>query len=200
MHAHTHLSTPPMNTPYQYTPSTHPITLSPPLSTPTYFHSPPPSPSSTSYIYPLHLPPPGDQLNTSVTGPGATVALGLIYIKSKNLEIAKRLHLPHTAFALDSVRPDLLLYRAMAKCLVLWDDIGITEGWIDAQVPLVVRQALFGGTPVATAGGGGRGGKTLDVRTAFVVYLNVISGLCWGMGLVYAGKNPPLHDQHQHHY
>ena len=80
----------------------------------------------------------------------------------------------------------------MAKCLVLWDDIGTTEGWIDAQVPMVVRQALFGETPMTTVGGGGGGVKSLDVRTAFVVYLNVISGLCWGMGLVYAGKTQNL--------
>jgi anaphase-promoting complex subunit 1 len=82
----------------------------------------------------------GDQINTGVTGPGAAIALGLVYVQSKNPDIARRLELPSTTFALESVRPDLLLYRAAARCLVLWDDAEPSSAWIDAQVPAVVTQ------------------------------------------------------------
>lgn len=133
----------------------------------------------------------GDQLNTGVTGPGAAIALGLIYIRSGNDEICRRLSQPQTAFALDSIRPDLLLYRAVARCLVLWDAVEPTAEWIDKQIPDAVTRSLFP-TPIAEKKNpisrrDTRGKVDLDPRSALSVYLNIITGNCWGIGLVFAG-------------
>ena len=145
----------------------------------------------------------GDKLNTGITGPGAAVALGLIYIRSGNEEICSRLALPHTAFALDSVRPDLLLYRAVSRCLILWDAVEPTSAWIDSQVPEAIIRSLFPsqilpgdhipgkriipGDHIPGKRRDTRGKVDLDPRSALAVYLNIITGYCWGMGLVYAG-------------
>lgn len=134
----------------------------------------------------------GDKLNTGITGPGAAVALGLIYIRSGNEDICRRLALPQTAFALDSVRPDLLLYRAVSRCLVLWDAVEPTSAWIDSQVPDAIIRSLFPsqiipGDHVPGKRREARGKVDLDPRSALAVYLNIITGYCWGMGLVYAG-------------
>lgn len=132
----------------------------------------------------------GDQLNTGVTGPGAAVALGLIYIRSGNEEICNRLTLPQTAFALESIRPDLLLYRAVARCLVLWEAIDPTDAWIDTQTPEAVTRSLFPSKiPVEGTKMYRRENRKveLDPRSALAVYLNVVTGHCWGIGLVFAG-------------
>ena len=133
----------------------------------------------------------GDQLNTGVTGPGAAVALGLIYIRSGNQEICRRLSLPQTAFALESIRPDLLLYRAVARCLVLWDAVEPTAAWIDSQTPDAVTRSLFPIKGLAEnklpSRRETRGKVELDPRSALSVYLNVVTGHCWGIGLVFAG-------------
>lgn len=132
----------------------------------------------------------GDQLNIGVTGPGAAVALGLIYIRSGNEEICHRLSLPQTAFALESIRPDLLLYRAVARCLVLWDTVDPTDAWIDSQTPHAVIRSLFPSTIQAeneNVRRKERGKVDLDPRSALAVYLNVVTGHCWGIGLVFAG-------------
>jgi anaphase-promoting complex subunit 1 len=52
--------------------------------------------------------------NVDVTSPGATVALGLIYLRTGNRAIAARLEIPNTTFHLDFIRPDCLLLRALA--------------------------------------------------------------------------------------
>ena len=55
----------------------------------------------------------GPQVNIDVTSAGATVALGLMYLKTNNVAVAARLAVPHTLFLLDYVRPDLLMVRQL---------------------------------------------------------------------------------------
>ena len=50
-------------------------------------------------------------MNTNITAAGATVALGLVYLKTNNRQIAGRLSIPSTQYELDLVRSDLLLLR-----------------------------------------------------------------------------------------
>lgn len=46
-----------------------------------------------------------DMVNTTITAPGALVALALIYLKSNNRQVADRIQLPHTFEAMDYVTP-----------------------------------------------------------------------------------------------
>ena len=68
--------------------------------------------------------------------------------------------MPHTLFALDNIRPDLLMFRAMSTCLILWDEDGdedeqvegggeggggvrLTTAWVRSQLPSLLLQGLF---------------------------------------------------------
>ena len=83
----------------------------------------------------------GNYVNVNVTAPGATVALGLIFLKSNNQSVAARLALPETHFLLDYVRPDLLLLRVIARNLVLWDDVQPTTDWLNSQLPDILKRS-----------------------------------------------------------
>eukprot|EP00814_Leptocylindrus_danicus_P021824 CAMPEP_0116010592 /NCGR_PEP_ID=MMETSP0321-20121206/4085_1 /TAXON_ID=163516 /ORGANISM="Leptocylindrus danicus var. danicus, Strain B650" /LENGTH=1159 /DNA_ID=CAMNT_0003479705 /DNA_START=267 /DNA_END=3746 /DNA_ORIENTATION=+ len=79
-------------------------------------------------------------LNTDITAPAATLALGLMYMKTGDKNIASRMDIPDTNFLLDYVRPDLLLLRVVARSLILWDDVLANDEWIEAQLPSVVKE------------------------------------------------------------
>jgi len=77
----------------------------------------------------------GEYINTDVTAPGATLALGLMYIRSGNKSVAARLNLPETQFLLDYVRSDFLLLRVISKSLILWENVEPTTSWVNSQFP-----------------------------------------------------------------
>ncbi|GMI26641.1 hypothetical protein TeGR_g303, partial [Tetraparma gracilis] len=178
----------------------------------------------------------GEYVNVDVTAPGATLGLGLIYLRSGNRAVAARLALPQTGPDLDDVRPDFLLYRVVARSLVMWDEIEPTEEWVEEQIPKVVSRvwaglgeisSVFGGfggvvlvggedegeeeeedKEAKSSGGGarkkGRGkgkgkgrGKEkekqeeedsdVDKMTAKQVFVHVVAGTCFSLGLRFAG-------------
>ncbi len=53
----------------------------------------------------------GDHINVHVTGHGATIALGLMFLKTENRAIAQLFDPPQTLTLLDRIRPDFLLIR-----------------------------------------------------------------------------------------
>jgi anaphase-promoting complex subunit 1 len=102
----------------------------------------------------------GNVINTDVSAVGAIVALSLIYMKcaatqnincyiifaqifsffecrSNNQEVANRIALPKSSYLLDRVRPDILFFKALGRCLILWDTVEPTEDWLAAGVPQV---------------------------------------------------------------
>ncbi|CAH2241616.1 jg3948 [Pararge aegeria aegeria] len=85
----------------------------------------------------------GGTVNLDVTSPGATVALGLLYLRSNSAAVAEWLKPPATAYLLDFVRPDLLMLRVIARGLVLWDSIEASEEWIESQVPPTIKPYCF---------------------------------------------------------
>jgi anaphase-promoting complex subunit 1 len=155
----------------------------------------------------------GESINTDVTAPGATLALGLIYMKSGNRSIASALALPDTHFLLEYVRPDFLMLRVIARSLILWDDVQPSKAWIEAQLPSVVRTACRQMRAVAKKTTGlsdGTGVDGADMETEVLVdensvlpssqqdqdydrqavrqiYTHVIAGACFSIGLRYAG-------------
>ena len=47
----------------------------------------------------------------------------------------------------EAVRPDVLLLRAMARALVLWDEVAPTRDWVEAQVPAACAAVSGATTP-----------------------------------------------------
>ena len=83
-----------------------------------------------------------EDININLTSPGACIALGLMYIRSNNKTIAQRLLIPSTSYALNLLRPDLLIFRCCMGCLVEWDSTIPSEEWIASKVPNVVLHTL----------------------------------------------------------
>jgi hypothetical protein len=64
----------------------------------------------------------GDKINITVTSPSAVVALSLIYLRSGNVRIASAMSPGSTAQSLETIRPDVLLLRCMARVLIMWGE------------------------------------------------------------------------------
>jgi len=134
----------------------------------------------------------GDRLNTDVTGPGATLALGLIYMQSGNEAIAAALALPETHFTLEFVRPDLLSLRIISRSLVMWDTVTPSVEWVESQIPAAVNDAYIQMKETARAAACGQNKKNrhrlnFDRRAVRQIYVHCVSGACFSLGLRYAG-------------
>ena len=57
----------------------------------------------------------GSSVNLDVTAPGATIALGLMYLGTGNKAVADWMAPPETQYLLDFVRPDFLMFRILAR-------------------------------------------------------------------------------------
>lgn len=122
----------------------------------------------------------GDMVNIDVTGPGATLCLGLMFFQTDNRAVANWMMPPDTKYLLDFVRPDLLLLRIIAKGLILWNDIEATEEWLDRQIPEILKFDLKRGPPVDET-------KFVDDEAVCQAYCNIITGAAFTIGLKYAG-------------
>uniref|UniRef100_A0A3Q3R8Z7 Uncharacterized protein n=1 Tax=Monopterus albus TaxID=43700 RepID=A0A3Q3R8Z7_MONAL len=79
----------------------------------------------------------GDTINVDVTCPGATLALAMIYLKTNNRSIADWLKPPDTWFLLDFIKPEFLLLRTLARCIIMWDEILPNTEWVRSNIPQV---------------------------------------------------------------
>jgi anaphase-promoting complex subunit 1 len=86
----------------------------------------------------------GESINTNVTCPGATLALGLIYFNSCDRLIAEWFAPPDSAYLLDSIRPDFLLLRTLARNLIMWKYILPTQTWLLGQLSPLLRAIVRG--------------------------------------------------------
>ena len=140
----------------------------------------------------------GEAVNTDVTAPGATLALGFIYMMTGNQTIASAIALPDTHFLLEYVRPDFLMLRVIARAMILWDDVMPSVEWIESQLPVVVRQAIRQMERLAQKNAGysmdeesaknePKVQQDFDRHAVRQMYVHVIAGACFGVGLRFAG-------------
>jgi anaphase-promoting complex subunit 1 len=136
----------------------------------------------------------GESINIDVTAPGATLALGLMYMKSGNKTIASAISLPDTHFLLEYVRPDFLMFRVIARALILWDEVEPTEEWIQAQIPKAASSAYAEMRDLAERiqldgadAAGGNNDKDYDRQAVRFIYTHVIAAACFSIGLRFAG-------------
>jgi anaphase-promoting complex subunit 1 len=106
---------------------------------------------------------------------GATIALMIIFMKTNDSVLAKKIDIPDTTVRFDYVRPDLFLLRTLARHIIMWDSIQPTPEWISSSLPEVYR---------------GRS-RLVDVRrlrSEDMPFFNIIAGLCFALGLRHAGS------------
>jgi anaphase-promoting complex subunit 1 len=113
----------------------------------------------------------------NLTSPAATIALGLMYLRTERQDIADILAIPDTVLELNRIQPSFLLMRTVARALILWDSITPTPAWLQTQLPAAIAKAVEAC----------RGDKA-NMEDAFeLAYFNIIAGCCFAIGLKYAG-------------
>jgi anaphase-promoting complex subunit 1 len=135
----------------------------------------------------------GNFINTDLTSPAATMALSFMYMKTGNKTIAATVELPSTHFLLEWVRPDFLGLRVLAKSLILWDDVKASKEWVEDQIPKVVRTAYAEMRERAkrmSLGLAVKGRHTYeyDRKALRQMYVHVLTGACFSIGVRFAGS------------
>ncbi|ORY08304.1 hypothetical protein K493DRAFT_29218 [Basidiobolus meristosporus CBS 931.73] len=120
-------------------------------------------------------------INTDITAPGATLALGLMYIRTQNQVVAEKLRIPDNWAQLESIRPDFTALRVISRNLILWSSIEPTEEWIQSQIPDSIKPALKSspGSPSISL-------PYRESMKRFCYY--IVAGACFSIGLKYAGS------------
>lgn len=115
----------------------------------------------------------------NVTSAPATLALGLMYLRTGRQEIAAILEISQSASDLQLVRPDLLFVRTLGRSLILWEEIADSETWIDSNLPAFLRTSL---------GKRQRDGSSVGAQqTLDLARFNILAGACFALALKYAG-------------
>ncbi|CAG9853978.1 unnamed protein product [Phyllotreta striolata] len=120
----------------------------------------------------------GTSVNLDVTAPGATLALGLMYLGTNNKAVADWMAPPQTQYLLDFVRPDFLLLRTLSRSLILWNDVEPTKEWVENQIPSTIRPYCMV-NPTHNL--------NIDYEAMNQAYCNIVAGASFALGLKFAG-------------
>lgn len=112
---------------------------------------------------------------------GATVAIGLLFLKTHNEAVANRIDMPSTVEQFDYVRPDILLLRIVARNIIMWDNIEPTHEWINSRLPKTFRTKTAGDRRLHIKL------KDQPLSTTWLPIYNIVAGLCWSIALKHAG-------------
>ena len=105
---------------------------------------------------------------------GATVAIALIFMKTENRAIARKVDVPDTLHQFDYVRPDIFLLRTVAKNLIMWKGIQANDAWVLNNVPYEFRRFY-------------QLRSIKKLRSFLMPFYNILTGLLWSVALKYAG-------------
>ncbi|KAK3904354.1 hypothetical protein C8A05DRAFT_13763 [Staphylotrichum tortipilum] len=106
---------------------------------------------------------------------GAVVAITLIYMKSEDQIVARKIDVPDSLVQFDYVRPDILLLRTVAKNLILWSEVEPTFNWVKNSLPSEYRPR-FELTAVS------------KLQSKDLPFFSILAGLCFALGLRFAGS------------
>ncbi|XP_037553834.1 anaphase-promoting complex subunit 1 [Nematolebias whitei] len=117
----------------------------------------------------------GDTINVDVTCPGATLAFAMIYLKTNNRSISDWLKPPDTWFLLDFIKPEFLLLRTLARCIIMWDEILPNTEWVKSNIPQIMR-------------GNFDTSEDINMETMAQAQDYITAGACMALGLRFAGS------------
>lgn len=109
---------------------------------------------------------------------GATIAFALIYMKTNDESIARKIDIPDTLHQFDYVRPDIFLLRTLARHLILWSSMSPTPSFIRSSLPQAFRHR----SSLTT---------THHLSSSDMPFFNILAGLCLALGLRFAGSHSP---------
>ncbi|KAG6812695.1 hypothetical protein H0H92_001324 [Tricholoma furcatifolium] len=112
----------------------------------------------------------------NLTSPAATIALGMMYMRTERQDIADILTIPDTVIALNRIQPSFIVIRTIARALIMWDAVSPTSEWLAEQLPLPLRKVFDGNRPAKI------GDDTMELA-----YYNILAAGCFVIGLKYAG-------------
>ncbi|MCJ1402881.1 Anaphase-promoting complex subunit 1 [Xylographa trunciseda] len=105
---------------------------------------------------------------------GAVIAITLIFMKTEDETLARKIDIPDTTHQFDYVRPDIFLLRTVARHLIMWNEISPTYAWIYKHLPMLYQHHFKL-----------NGFRVLKIDD--MPLLNIIAGLCFTIGLRFAG-------------
>lgn len=106
---------------------------------------------------------------------GSVMALALIFMKSEDHIVARKIDVPESVVQFDYIRPDILLLRTVAKNLILWSKMEPTFDWIFNNLPPAYRfrHKLNG---------------TITLQSTDLPFFSIVAGLCFSLALRFAGS------------
>jgi anaphase-promoting complex subunit 1 len=105
----------------------------------------------------------------------SVVAFTLIFMKSENKVLARKIDVPDSLLQFDYVRPDIFLLRTLARHLILWSKITASFEWIKNSLPEPYRNRCKL--------------ETIKKLTSDdLAFYNIIAGLCFSIALRHAGS------------
>lgn len=105
---------------------------------------------------------------------GAVIAIALIFMKTHDLTVARKIDIPDTLPQFDYVRPDIFLLRTLAKHIIMWDHIEASDDWIISNLPIEYRNDFDL-----------KGISKLSSEQ--MPFYNILAGLLWSVSLKHAG-------------
>ncbi|RDL32567.1 Uncharacterized protein BP5553_09023 [Venustampulla echinocandica] len=105
----------------------------------------------------------------------AVVAMALIFMKSENQVLARKIDVPDSLLQFDYVRPDIFLLRTLARHLIMWSKIEPSFSWIKNNLPpdYRTRSSL----------------ESIKLLTSDdLPFYDIVTGLCFSIALRFAGS------------
>ena len=96
----------------------------------------------------------GLHYDKAVTGPASAMALGLIFLRTNDGRVGRKVLLPPTVGEIAGVTPEMAVLRSLVGNLICWDSIGTTREWlysVDSCCDSSTRGGFYGNNSVHSA-------------------------------------------------
>ena len=123
-------------------------------------------------------------VNIHLTSPAAAVALGLMYLKTKDSYIINMLKVPETLPLIEKIRPDVLMIRTLCAMLVDYDNITTDPNELEKWIPSVIRRYIR--ITLTDKKGEHWWSEQVDMTTIAEAYYYIRTGISLALGIKYA--------------
>ncbi|KFY41300.1 hypothetical protein V495_04996 [Pseudogymnoascus sp. VKM F-4514 (FW-929)] len=106
---------------------------------------------------------------------GAVIAIALIFMKSEDHALARKIDVPSSILQFDYIRPDAFLLRTLATHLIMWSKIEASASWIEKSLP---KEYKFKSNLT----------NVHHLSAEDLPFYNILGGLCFSIALRHSGS------------